>query len=350
MFERAELCLRERKVELALRWYGRAERAGYASDLCSGARWMCHMLRGDFSAAWAESRQIEARGGHDPNRFWSGTPLRGKRVMVRCLHGLGDTLQYIRYVPLLRRESPFVAVEAQPALRELLSVADIADCVMTWGEAEPPYDEQIEVIELPRIFETTLATVPASVPYLSIPEGSFPARADGALRVGIVWSSSRYNPARSVPMQLFRRLLESLPDIAFFSFQADPERADLRDCAAPVEDAYEPSGSILKAAQRLKNMDLLLTVDTMMAHLAGALAIPVWTMLPFEADWRWMLEGSETPWYPTMRLFRQPSPDDWNSVLRQVAAALKELAPTPVRRSESGILRTAARDAGYSRC
>lgn len=327
LFQRAEGHLRLRNVAEAVREYTHAERAGFDPDACAGARWICYMLLGDFASAWRESDLIQRRGKHDPNRFWSGAPLTQKRVLVRCLHGLGDTIQFIRYAPLLLHCTFQLTIETQPSLKALITASGLADHVMTWGEAEPAYDEQIEVIELPRFFGTTLETVPAQAPYLRVPAGAEQRSVRDRPRIGVVWASSQYNTARSLPVSLLAELVRRRPDLEFCSFQAEPDRQELKRHRLPVADLFDDSGDVLIAAERLQSVDLLLTVDTMMAHLAGALALPVWTMLPFEADWRWMLERGDTPWYPTMRLFRQPSPGDWNSVLEQVAYSLEVSYP-----------------------
>ena len=277
------------------------------------------MLAGEFELAWRESDLISARGKPDPHRFWNGNALRGRRVLIRCLHGLGDTIQFIRYAPLLRRYASRVVVEAQPALKELLAASNLADEVITWGEREPVWDQQIEVIELPRIFRTTLVSVPADVPYLLVPGGAFQTRSNGDFRVGLVWSSSMYEPARTIPLDVMAEIC-SVPGATFRSLQADPERRRLWDYPAPISDVFE--SSIVRAATNLQHIDLLISADTMMAHLAGALGRPVWTLLPYEADWRWMLEREDSPWYPTMRLFRQSSPGDWREVIERVQQAL----------------------------
>ncbi len=281
------------------------------------------MLAGQFEKAWRESDLISTRGKPDRYRFWDGRTVAGRFILIRCLHGLGDTIQFIRYVPLLRRQAKRVVIEAQPALKELLLASNLADEVITWREKEPFWDQQIEVIELPRVFRTTLATIPARVPYLSVPGPAIRQTRGEALNVGLVWSSSTYDPSRSIPLAHLARLC-STPGVSFHSLQADPDRADLRQCAAPIADLFDVSGSIVAAAKTLCSLDLLITVDTMMAHLAGALGRPVWTLLPYCADWRWMLDRDDSPWYPTMRLFRQHSPDNWDAVIRNVSAALQE--------------------------
>lgn len=273
------------------------------------------MFLGQFDRAWAESAAIERRGAPDPHRFWDGKPLEGKRVMLRCLHGLGDTIQFIRYAPMIRESASHLIVEAHPELRRLLGHAPGMDEVVTWGvegpETPPKWDTQIEVTELPRIFGANLETIPRNVPYLTLErrEGSVGVRK----RVGVVWSSSQWNLARCVPNQTVREALQDLPwDV--YSLQHGPERN-----AFPTLRSSE--GDVLDTAEDMLGLDLILSVDTMAAHLAGALALPVWVMLPFQADWRWMLGRSDTPWYPTMRLFRQPAPGDWASVLSDVQRA-----------------------------
>lgn len=322
VFAKAEFALRERRVEEAIDLYRIAERQGFDADACCGARWVCHMLLGDFFSAWRESGRIEKHGRPDVNRFWDGKPLRGKRVLIRCLHGLGDTIQYIRYVPLLKQQTASLTVETQPTLKRLIQESGLADRVMTWGEPEPAWDRQVEIVELPRVFRTTLETIPKTVPYLKgATRSGFPS--DGnKFRVGLVWASSRYNPLRCVPLSDLSQLFET-KGTEFFSFQAGDNRQELDESHFPITDAFDRSGCIQTAANALCGMNLVLTVDTMMAHLAGALGLPVWTLLPFQADWRWMLERSDSPWYPTMRLFRQKSDGDWSGPIAEVRAALQ---------------------------
>ena len=284
------------------------------------------MLEGDFEKAWQQSDCITGRGNPDPNRFWDGRPLDGQRVLIRCLHGLGDTIQFIRYAPLLQERARSVAVEAQPALRDLLSCSGLAQSVFTWGEPEPAWDRQVEVVELPRIFRTTVETIPGSVPYLHARQETATVRNGSAHppRVGLVWTSSSYNPLRSIPVQLIAGLVD-LTQIDFFNLQAGPERFDLEQFHAHLPGLYRDNHTALSTAKIIQSLDLVITVDTMMAHLAGSMAVPVWTLLPFACDWRWLLERTDSPWYPTMRLFRQRTPDSWREVVQQVKERLLEL-------------------------
>jgi len=321
LFKRAGEELRSRRPHQAIPLFRGAEDSGYDADSCAAGRWNCHMLLGDFEAAWEESDEIARRGNPDPHRFWNGQSFDGKRVLVRCLHGLGDTIQFIRYAPLVRREAKTLIIEAQPRLRPLMECCGLAGSIITWGEPEPEWDLQIEVMELPRIFRATVSSIPASVPYLRIPAASR-LRETRHVRVGLVWASGGFNPARSIPLKTLSGIC-SAPGIEFCSFQAGPERCELAACPVPIEDWDEKTNSVLEAARSLADIDLLITVDTMMAHLAGALGRPVWTLLPYDADWRWMLNRSDSPWYPSMRLFRQASREDWNSVVKDVRNSLE---------------------------
>ena len=324
IFAQAEEQLQALCTAEAIVLFQDAERAGYDADSCAGERWFCHMLSGNFELAWRESDAIASRGKPDPNAFWDGHPLSGRRVLLRCLHGLGDTIQFIRYAPLIRRQARTFAIEAQPELKRLLTESRIADQVLTWGDPEPAWDQQIEVVELPRIFRTTLESVPAEVPYLDVPARRARNRGNAAMRIGFVWSPSNYNRSRGIPIQTFAPLFDT-PGTAFFSLQAGPAASELERWNGQIESLYDQSACIYATAQALKTLDLVITVDTMVAHLAGAMALPVWTLLPYQCDWRWMLHRSDSPWYPTMRLFRQQRPADWPSVIQQVDQELRQL-------------------------
>ena len=325
LFREAEDSLRELRPADALELFSRAQDAGYDADACAGERWKCHMLRGDFARAWLESDAIVLRDKPDRNRFWDGQPFHGKSVLIRCLHGLGDTLQFIRYTKLLRSRASCVTIESQPALKELLLQSNLADRVITWGEQEPAWDQQIEVMELPRVFRTEESDIPRDIPYLFAPP--FPTIIKPTIirqdkpRIGLVWSASTYDLSRSIPVDELQDLLR-VAGVSFLNLQAGPERFDLNSVHDGIPVLYDEGPTVSATASMLRALDLVVTVDSMVAHLAGALGCPVWTLLPYRCDWRWMLRREDSPWYPTMRLFRQSEPGNWVSVIQRVRTCL----------------------------
>jgi len=285
----------------------------------NGVAWLTAARRGDFPSAWAVSDGVLAcrlADGHDwtvPRHqqwIWDGRPLCG-RVLVRCYHGLGDTLQFARFVPLF--ENAAVCVWAQPALipllrtlpgsRDLLPLRD--------GAPEVEYDVDIEIMELAHALRITLETLPAAVPYFHVAPSP---RHSSNISVGIVAEAGAWNSERSLPATLLPRLLD-VENVDFFSLQLAPLNGVP---SIGTED-------ILELASRLRALDIVISVDTMVAHLAGALGVPTWTLLPANADWRWMEYRSDSPWYPTMRLFRQPAPRQWEPVIQDVCAQLARL-------------------------
>ena len=281
------------------------------------------MLLGEFEKAWRESDRVAARGRPDPNRFWDGLPFKGNRVLIRCLHGFGDAIQFIRYARLIRSDAARVTVQTHPELVSLFQGTDFIDEVITWNESAS-WDQHVEVMELPGAFRTTVDTVPNGVPYLRVPPdrlaGSRVRGCGGKLRVGLQWGASEWNLGRSIPFSELRPIL-NFEAIDYYSFQRGAARAEWTGLEW-IHDIAGDSPEIVEAAADLMNMDVLITVDTMLAHLAGALGRDVWLLLPYEADWRWMLHRRDSPWYPTMRLFRQPCPGDWRSPVREMAAEL----------------------------
>jgi hypothetical protein len=333
-YRHAQDAFSKRYITECLQFLHRAERAGYPPDECAACRWQCWMLLGRFDEAWRESDAIAGRGRADPGRLWDGQPFTGKRVMIRCLHGYGDALQFIRYAGLLRRQAAAVLVQTHPQLVSLLKAAPFADGVTTWtdgpGRCPGDWDQQIEVMELPRAFRTTVGSIPAEVPYVSPPPAlereSFQRLGPRFRpRVGLVWEGGGWDAGRNVPLSELLPILQ-VPGVEFVSFQRGAAREELaaRDPDASIRDLSGDSEDVSYFAADLMHTDLLITVDTMAAHLAGALGRPVWVLLPYQADWRWMLDRPDTPWYPTMRLFRQRAPGDWRRPVREAASELSK--------------------------
>lgn len=295
-------------------------------------QWMAHMRRGDWEAAWRVSDRVrEARRGRQPRDasgewlprhlqwVWDGSSLTAKRVLVRCYHGLGDTIQFVRFIPLLRQTATHVTLLAQAQLLPLLEPVAGVDALAELDDPayEGDYDIDIEVMELAHAFRVTPATLPATIPYIQV-NAQPHRRVYGARpRVGLVWQSGTWDVRRSIPAELMRALTE-LEGIDFQILQRGPALAGWSGARAAVP----PIGNIVEEAAELRALDLLICVDTLSAHLAGALGVKTWTLLPRDADWRWMEDREDTPWYPTMRLFRQSPAGDWESVLARVGAEL----------------------------
>ena len=291
--------------------------------------WMHHMRRGAFEEAWKKSdADLKTRAGkpcwHLPRHFqyiWNGTSLAGKRVLVRCYHGLGDTIQFIRYLPLVKAIATEVIVWAQAPLIPLLKSVTGIDQILPLhdGTPEVAYDVDVEVMELPHIFRTKLATIPSVIPYLQVDPLSLSSK-DKKLSVGLVWKAGDWDERRSIPFATLAPLA-AVPCISLYILQADAPSAGWQEGFGD----YPGDFSLFDFARVVRGLDLLITVDSMPAHLAGALGVPVWTLLHAEADWRWMENREDSPWYPTMQLFRQLQPGDWDGVIGRVAAKLKNL-------------------------
>jgi hypothetical protein len=321
--------MQRRQIFSALRLFNLAQESGFDPNECAAGRWNCWMLVGDFERAWEESDLISASGAPDPHRFWDGASWSGKRVMVRGLHGLGDTIQFIRYAPLLAETAESVVAQVHPQLVTLIEGVRGIGRVYTWGEAAQPacceWDVQMEVTELPRAFKSTLARMPSSVPYIDVPperqawarELVGPSR---ALRVGLLWETGPWDSSRTIPLEAFNPLF-SMRGAEFYSLQKGGSVTHLQRIGT-LRDIEIHSADVRDTAALILQMDVIVTADTMTAHLAGALARPVWILLPVEADWRWMLNTRHSPWYPTARLFRQTRPGDWGPVMAEVAANL----------------------------
>jgi hypothetical protein len=287
------------------------------------------MRRGEFEAAWEVSDAVlRSRSGVECWRLprhlqhiWTGAPLDGKRVLVRCYHGLGDTIQFIRYAPRLRSLASQVIVWAQPALLPLVRGVRGVDHAIPLHDGAPDadYDVDVELMELPHVFRTTPRTIPAEIPYLNVDPVPLPR--DDVLSIGLAWQAGDWDERRSVPFDLLSRLAD-VPGTRLYVLQHRPGEAGWRDGLGVVP----PSDKVDEIARLVAALDLVVSVDSMPAHLAGALGRPVWTLLPHEADWRWMEGREDSPWYPTMRLFRQEAPGQWEPVVARVAAELERLS------------------------
>lgn len=284
--------------------------------------WQSAMRRGDFAAAWAVSDALLARDGpalRDPalpdwvRRFWDGRPLDGLRVLVDCRHGLGDSLQFARLLPLLRPRVRHLALRMQAPLVPLFDAAALADTVVPHGHPPPAHDALVELMELPHILRLRLEDIPAPGP-LRLAAG-IPRQPGSRLELGLCWAGGDWDPSRHLPDRLAARLAAA-PGVRCWSLQLDQP--------VPGFAAGSLAGTDLLGQSRamLERLDLVISVDTMSAHLSASLGLPTWLLLPSPCDWRWMDQGERSPWYPTMRLFRQPQPGAWDPVAEAVLRAL----------------------------
>ncbi len=289
------------------------------------------MRGGDWAAAWAVSDAVLAARPRDrqaPRHLqpvWDGSPVAGRRVLVRCYHGLGDTIKFARFIPLLRaRGAAAIMVWAQPALIPVLaSLPGIGRLLPLEDGAPPPgWDLDVEVMELPHLLRATPARLPGRRGYLRAPGGRRRRRGGGAaLRVGLVWRAGDWDARRSIPAARLRGL-RAIPGVSLRILQRGPGLAE----HAPGFGRPAGAPDLPGLARAIAGLDLLVSVESMPAHLAGALGVPVWTLLAEPADWRWMARRADTPWYASMRLFRQPRPGGWAPVVTAVARALRRLA------------------------
>jgi hypothetical protein len=290
---------------------------------------MAAMRMHDFARAWSINhrdlaRRVAANGPeHEGPRhlqhIWRGEPLEGARVLVRCYHGLGDTLQFVRFAKPLRRIAREVIVWVQPDLLRLVAEAPGVDQVLPLHDGTPDveYDVDIEVMELAFALRATRAMI-EDVPYLSANCGTSRLERDPSdrrIHIGLVWRAGDWDRRRSIDLRLFGALAAECvqlhllhPTTEIPSFAANNLACDdISDLAATIVQ-----------------LDLVITVDTMTGHLAGALAAPVWTLLCHDCDWRWGNDAT-TPWYRTMRLFRQHKPGDWACVIAGITQELRSV-------------------------
>lgn len=313
-------------------------------------RAMSKLVTGDFRGGWRD-HESRWRGGAypaDPRQFptpkFTGREdVLGKTVFVAGEQGIGDMIMCARYASALRARGARVILEVHAPLRDLASGIDGVDKAIAIGDPVPQHDLHLHAMSLPLAFDTQPDTIPARVPYVATPAGhverwraklfdsvareAAPARARPL--IGLAWSGNarlRNDRTRSIALAAFAKLREA--DATFVSLQKevrDSDRAALGS-AKPMLHFEDELVDFRDTAAIVSLLDLVVSVDTSVVHLAGALAKPAWVLLPFSPDWRWLLGREDSPWYPTLRLFRQPRPGDWNSVLERVAEEVRRFA------------------------
>jgi tetratricopeptide (TPR) repeat protein len=297
-------------------------------------RGLARLLSGDLAPGFADYewrwRLPEFRRRHTNIAAWTGGNLAGQTILIHSEQGYGDTIQFIRYAALLAEQGARVILETHPTLVRLLRSAPGVDAVVARGAATPKVDFEAPILSLPQFFGTTLATIPSRIPYLSPPSEApadlsyFDSETD--TKIGLVWAgrpSHRNDRNRSCTLSEFLPLGQ-IAGTRLFSLQVGEAGGDLAggaiiDLAPGLED-------FAATAAAIASLDLIISVDTAVAHLAGALGKECWLLLPFAPDWRWLLNRNDSPWYPSLRLFRQDRPGNWSGVLARLADDLARRA------------------------
>jgi len=288
----------------------------------------------EYEWRWKTDTVVKPRKFTQPR--WNGSDLGGKTILLHAEQGFGDTLHMARYAPLVAARGAEVILECQPPLSRLLLSLNGAERIIAAGERLPAFDVHCPLLTLPLLFKTTVETIPASAPYLRA-EGELSERWSKRLPpdvsrplIGLVWAGRPENKNdrnRSMRLKDFAPLA-AVKNARFVSLQLGPAAEQTRRPPPGMEliDFTSDLHNFADTAAMVANLDLVIAVDTSVAHLAGALARPIWVLLPTMPDWRWMLEREDSPWYPTMRLFRQKTRGDWREVMERVKGELEKFA------------------------
>jgi tetratricopeptide (TPR) repeat protein len=326
-------------IDTALASFDAAVAQGYDTAELQWDRALALLLKGDLAGGFAgyewrwQIPEAKPRGLDGP--VWKGEDLSGKTLLVYAEQGFGDTIQFVRYLPGLRERpgAPArIVLECQPPLVRLFAGSPACAGVSIAVRDEtplPPFDYQMALLSLPRIAGTTAETIPADIPYLCPPSKDVPSlRLPKGFHVGIAWAGKpthRNDRNRSTGLSALAPLLE-IPGAIFHSLQLgdDGDAIATQGFSALLRDHRGIIRDFADSAALLRQLDLVISVDTAPVHLAGALGRPVWVLLPYAPDWRWQTGRTDSPWYPSMRLFRQPAPGDWPSVVAAACSALRE--------------------------
>jgi tetratricopeptide (TPR) repeat protein len=265
---------------------------------------------------------------------WDGSDLQGRTILLHAEQGLGTNVQFVRYAPLVAARGGKVVMLCPPGLAPLFRTVEGVTAVVDGGQPPPPFDMHAPMASLPRLLGTTFESIPSRVPYVAAEPARVAAwrkrlAADGpvaaGMKVGLVWAGNQKpDPARTCPLSAFAPLA-GVAGVQFYSLQKGDAAAEARrrPDGLALLDLSDALHDFADTAAAIANMDLIISVDTSVAHVAGALGKPVWTLLPYLADWRWGVDRADSPWYPTMRLFRQLKLGEWSDVMERVAGALK---------------------------
>jgi hypothetical protein len=285
-----------------------------------------------YEHRWGAVEKLRKSQRHFPQPLWLGQQsLDGKTILIHAEQGLGDTLQFCRYLPMVKKLGARVIFEVFAPLMGILAELDGVDELVVRSKPLPEFDYHCPLMSLPLVFKTTLDTIPAATPYLTAQPGRV-ARWESRLgqsgfKVGVCWKSSDLIKERSIPLDCLARL-SKIPGVRLIGLHKGEGEKELATLPKGVGvealgPDFDSDGAFLDTAAVIQCCDLVITTDTSVAHLAGALGARTWVMLPFVPDWRWMMEREDSPWYPTTRLFRQSAAGDWQTVVDRMGLAIK---------------------------
>jgi tetratricopeptide (TPR) repeat protein len=307
---------------------------------------ICRLLMGDFALGWKKyEARLQLGDFEKKNRSflqlrWNGKePLEGKTILLHAEQGLGDTIQFCRYAKLVAARGATVLLEVPPTLKSLLANTNGMSRIYGSDEALPAFDYHCPLLSLPLAFSTTLDSIPADVPYIAakpelVEQLAHEIAYCKGIKIGLCWKGSPKYSAdkqRSLGIAPFDQLF-SLQGTNFFTLMPNSRDEFIQAVGTGIDLGRELDGATApfeETAALIANLDLVITCDTSIGHLAGAMGKPVWILLPFRPDWRWLLDRSDSPWYPSVRLFRQPRIGDWESVMAMVAEELKRWSMAP---------------------
>lgn len=291
-----------------------------------------HLLQGRFSTAWEEyearwdSRELRQEKRNFPVPLWNGEPLAGETILLHAEQGLGDTIQFVRYAPMVAACGGRVVLEVQPSLGRLISGLDGVAEVISRGDPLPAFDWHCPLMSLPRAFHTELESIPGRTPYLGAKGADRSAWAQklsgNSMRIGLAWAGNPKHPResmRSIPLAALAPL-SLIEGTSWYSLQKGPSAMQVGSLPPGhrIVDLDAEQRDFADTAAIVANLDLVISIDTSVAHLAGALGAPVWVLLHHFPDWRWLTNRDDSPWYPSARLFRKSAAEDWNAVVDRV--------------------------------
>ena len=340
LFNRANVLQQLARMDEALESYGQA--LAYKPELAEAKMEQSHcwLAMGDFKRGFQEYESrweyplLKSVRLKSSEPLWLGEEsLAGKTILLWAEQGFGDTIQFLRYVPMVAQTAGMTILRVPPPLRSLAQTLDCPVSIITFADALLPHNFNCPLMSLPLAFGTTLESIPSDVPYLS-------AKADqvenwrnqlgphARLRIGLVWAGRRHEPVnhtRDVGLEVLDSLTRL--DVEIISLQKEIPDHDRRvlESMPKITSLGEKLSDFADTAALIENLDLVIAVDSAVAHLAGALGKPVWIMLRHSGEWRWLLERSDSPWYPTARLFRQEDPGDWAGVVSNITQQLQAL-------------------------